>query len=160
MGALSIGCSHRVCGSDAQRYSLAYRRTRCGGPDSAWFVNDLVPHRGIWYALIAALAGIAMTLAANFAVVGRLAWTPGGYGIVFGRMLQDGIVDRYLDDHCHEMRLKLCPFHHQLPHDANAFLWVRAFLISSADSMGWAMKCARSCLEVSQSIPPCRRRQR
>ena len=88
-----------------------------------WFVSDLVPRRGTRYALIAALAGIAMTLAANFAVAGRLAWTPGGYGIVFGRMLQDGIVDRYLEDHCREMPLKLCPFRHQLPHDADAFLW-------------------------------------
>ena len=88
-----------------------------------WFISDLVPRRGTRYALIAALAGIAMTLAANFAVAGRLAWTPGGYGIVFGRMLQDGIVDRYLEDHCHEMPLKLCPFRHQLPHDANVFLW-------------------------------------
>ncbi len=88
-----------------------------------WLVSDLVPRRGTRYALIAALAGIAMTLAANFAVAGRLAWTPGGYGIVFGRMLQDGIVYRYLEDHCHNIPLKLCPFRHQLPHDANAFLW-------------------------------------
>jgi hypothetical protein len=87
------------------------------------FATDLVPYRGTWYALITAMAGIAMTLAANFAVAGRLAWTPGGYGIVFGRMLQDGIVERYLEDHCREMPLKLCPFRHQLPHDANAFLW-------------------------------------
>ena len=74
-------------------------------------------------ALIAAFLGIATTLAANFVVAGRLTWTPGGYGIVFGRMLQDGIIDRYLEDHCPQMSLRLCPFRHQLPHDANAFLW-------------------------------------
>ena len=85
--------------------------------------SDLIPRRGMRYALIAALAGIASTLAANFAVAGRVAWTPGGYAILFGRMLQDGIVDRYLKDHCHDMPLKLCPFRHQLPHDADAFLW-------------------------------------
>ena len=88
-----------------------------------WFASDLVQRCGTQCAVIASLAGIAMTLAANFAVAGRLAWTPGGYGIVFGRMLQDGIVDRYLEDHCREMPLKLCPFRHQLGHDANAFLW-------------------------------------
>ena len=27
---------------------------------------------------------------------GQLAWTPGGYGVAFGRMLQDGIVTQYL----------------------------------------------------------------
>ncbi|HEY2183978.1 MAG TPA: hypothetical protein VGH39_03190 [Xanthobacteraceae bacterium] len=88
-----------------------------------WLARDLVPRRGMRDAVVAALGGIAITLAANFAVAGRLAWTPGGYGIVFGRMLQDGIVDRYLGDHCPEMRLKLCPFRHELPHDADAFLW-------------------------------------
>ena len=38
----------------------------------------------------------AMLLSANFALSGQLAWTPGGYGVAFGRMLQDGIVARYL----------------------------------------------------------------
>jgi hypothetical protein len=85
--------------------------------------GNFLPRSGARYAMSAALAGIAMTLAANFAVAGKLAWTPGGYGIVFGRMLQDGIVDRYLKDHCHEMPLKLCPVRNELPHDPNVFLW-------------------------------------
>ncbi len=67
--------------------------------------------------------GAAMLLATNFALSGRLAWTPGGYGIVFARMLQDGIVTRYLDDHCPEQKLKLCPYRHRLPKTADAFLW-------------------------------------
>ena len=33
---------------------------------------------------------------------GKLAWTPGGLALSFGRMLQDGIVNRYLADHCPE----------------------------------------------------------
>ena len=49
-----------------------------------------------------------MLLAANYAVAGRLAWTPGGLALSFGRMLQDGIVTRYLADHCPDPRLKLC----------------------------------------------------
>lgn len=85
--------------------------------------GDLVPPGGLRYALIAAVLGVATTLAANFAVAGRVAWTPGGHAILFGRMLQDGIVDRYLQDHCREMPLKLCPFRRQLPRDADAFLW-------------------------------------
>ena len=46
------------------------------------------------------VAGAAMLLSANFALSGQLAWTPGGYGVAFGRMLQDGIVAQYLRDHC------------------------------------------------------------
>jgi hypothetical protein len=54
--------------------------------------------------------GAAMLVATNFAFSGQLAWTPGGFGIAFGRMLQDGIVKRYLDEHCPNARLKLCPY--------------------------------------------------
>ena len=68
-------------------------------------------------------AGAAMLLAANFALSGQHAWTPGGFGIAFGRMLQDGIVKRYLDDHCPDARLKLCPYRNELPRNADEFLW-------------------------------------
>jgi hypothetical protein len=67
--------------------------------------------------------GAAMLLAANFALSGQLAWTPGGFGIAFGRMLEDGIVKRYLDAHCPDARLKLCPYRNELPQTADDFLW-------------------------------------
>jgi len=67
--------------------------------------------------------GAAMLFAANFALSGQLAWTPGGFGIAFGRMLQDGIVSRYLSDHCPDPRLKLCPYRNALPQTADDFLW-------------------------------------
>jgi hypothetical protein len=72
----------------------------------------------------AALAtGAAMLVATNFAFSGQLAWTPGGFGIAFGRMLQDGIVKHYLDEHCPNPRLKLCPYRDKLPATADEFLW-------------------------------------
>jgi hypothetical protein len=64
-----------------------------------------------------------MLLTANFALSGQLAWTPGGFGIAFGRILQDGIVKRYLDEHCPDARLKLCPYRNELPRTADDFLW-------------------------------------
>jgi len=69
------------------------------------------------------VAGAAMLLAANFALSGQWAWTPGGYGVAFGRMMQDGIVTRYLRDHCPALRLKLCPYREELPATADEFLW-------------------------------------
>jgi hypothetical protein len=69
------------------------------------------------------VAGAAMLLATNFALSGQLAWTPGGYGVAFGRMLQDGIVARYLRDHCPQQALKLCPYRDRLPATADQFLW-------------------------------------
>ena len=68
-------------------------------------------------------AGAVMLLVTNFAFSGQLAWTPGGFGIAFGRLLQDGIVKRYLDDHCPDAQLKLCPYRKELPTNADDFLW-------------------------------------
>ena len=67
---------------------------------------------------------VALLLAANYAVAGRLAWTPGGSAIPFGRMLQAGIVARYLAEHCPDPRLpKLCANREKLPTDTDFFFW-------------------------------------
>jgi hypothetical protein len=84
--------------------------------------RDFASVSALWTGAGALLLGAVMLLTTNFALSGRFAWTPGGYGIVFARM-QDGIVVRYLDDHCPERRLKLCPYRHRLPTSADAFLW-------------------------------------
>ena len=73
--------------------------------------------------VLALSLGAVMVLAANFTVTGRLAWTPGGFALSFGRMLQDGIVKRYLDDHCPDPRLRLCADKDRLPADADEFFW-------------------------------------
>jgi hypothetical protein len=71
-----------------------------------------------------ALALGALTLiASNYVVAGRVAWTPGGPALLFGRMLQDGIVARYLADRCPDSRLKLCDHRNELPTDADTFFW-------------------------------------
>jgi hypothetical protein len=86
-------------------------------------LSGLRPWERLLPAGAAIAAGAAMLLAANFAFSGQLAWTPGGFGIAFGRLLQDGIVKRYLDDHCPDARLKLCPYRKDLPTTADDFLW-------------------------------------
>src|ERR1700744_5755566 len=78
---------------------------------------------GLLRGSLTVVAGALMLLATNFAFSGQLAWTPGGYGVAFGRMMQDGIVARYLHDHCPEQTLKLCPYRDQLPATADEFLW-------------------------------------
>jgi hypothetical protein len=47
---------------------------------------------GLTQGSLTIVAGAALLLSTNFALSGKLAWTPGGYGVAFGRMLQDGIV--------------------------------------------------------------------
>jgi hypothetical protein len=85
--------------------------------------RDLLPLVALGRGAAALALGVAMLLGTNFALSGQLAWTPGGYGIVFARMMEDGIVARYLDDHCPDPRLRLCPYRHKLPRTADEFLW-------------------------------------
>ena len=73
--------------------------------------------------MTALVLSVAMLLGANYIVSKTVAWTPGGCGLAFGRMLQDGIVTRYLNDRCADAQLKLCPYRNELPLDADTFLW-------------------------------------
>src|SRR3984957_19295344 len=82
-----------------------------------------IPVAGLLRGSLTMVAGTAMLLSANFALSGQLAWTPGGYGVAFGRMMQDGLVARYLREHCPQQQLKLCPYRDQLPATADQFLW-------------------------------------
>ena len=87
------------------------------------FLRGRIALSGLIQGGLSLAAGGAMLLAANFALSGQLAWTPGGTGVAFGRMLQDGIVTKYLNDHCGTEKLKLCPYRHDLPATADEFLW-------------------------------------
>src|SRR6478672_5102377 len=89
----------------------------------AWWYFRIGAAAGIARGIAALVLGAVMLVSANYLVAGRLAWTPGGLALSFGRMLQDGIVNRYLADHCPEQRLKLCKHRHELPTDADVFFW-------------------------------------
>jgi hypothetical protein len=87
------------------------------------FLRERFPLSGLVQGSLSIVAGAAMLLAANFALSGQLAWTPGGSGVAFGRLLQDGIVARYLNDHCAQQHFKLCPYRNALPPTGDGFLW-------------------------------------
>ena len=87
------------------------------------FLRARIAIAGLLQGSLTIIAGSAMLLAANFALSGQLAWTPGGSGVAFGRMMQDGIVATYLRAHCPDAKLKLCPYRDQLPATADEFLW-------------------------------------
>jgi hypothetical protein len=95
----------------------------CSGWIARPWLGDRIAVSGLLQASLTVIAGALMLLSANFALSGQFAWTPGGYGVAFGRMMQDGIVARYLEDHCPEQRLKLCPYRNELPPTADDFLW-------------------------------------
>ena len=78
---------------------------------------------GIARGFAATLLGAALVVGSNYLVARQLAWTPGGLALSFGRMLQDGIVDRYLADHCPDPHLRLCAHRSELPPTADEFFW-------------------------------------
>jgi hypothetical protein len=79
--------------------------------------------RGVLRGAVALVLGAFLLLSANYVTSGRFVWTPGGVALSFGRMLQDGIVARYLHEHCPDKRLRLCAHRHELPDDADTFFW-------------------------------------
>lgn len=95
----------------------------CVGWTARPFLRGGISVSGLIQGSLTIVAGAALLLSTNFALSGKLAWTPGGYGVAFGRMLQDGIVAQYLRDHCPAQRFKLCPYRDQLPATADQFLW-------------------------------------
>jgi hypothetical protein len=89
-----------------------------------FLLSRTVPAQGLVRGAAALVLSVAMLLAANYAVAGRVAWTPGGIALSFGRMLQDGIVARFLTEHCPDPRFRLlCEHQAELPRNADVFFW-------------------------------------
>ena len=72
---------------------------------------------------IALAAGIVLALVSNFAIAGQLRFTPGGTSFLFARLIQDGIVTRYLDEHCPDPSIRLCAYRGEMPNTADGWLW-------------------------------------
>jgi hypothetical protein len=71
----------------------------------------------------AVASGIALALISNLAIAGVVGFTPGGSSFLFGRLIKDGIVARYLAEKCPDPALRLCPYRHQLPETGDDWLW-------------------------------------
>jgi hypothetical protein len=82
-----------------------------------------LPSPRLWLATGAVAAGIAMCPVSNYAITGNFAFTPGGTSFLFGRLLEDGIVARYLEETCPDPALKLCAAKADLPLIADDWLW-------------------------------------
>jgi hypothetical protein len=78
---------------------------------------------GIAAPAVAVGSGIVLALISNLAITGVLGFTPGGSSFLFGRLLKDGIVARYLAEKCPHPALRLCPYRHELPETGDDWLW-------------------------------------
>ena len=96
--------------------------------------------------------GATMLLAANFALSGQLVWTPGGFGIAFGRMLEDGLSSA-ISTTIAPMRGSSCVLIAVSCREAPmSSCGVTAFLMSSAASTGLARRCALLSCTACKSI--------
>jgi hypothetical protein len=89
----------------------------------AWWLFRIGFVSGIVRSAAAVVLAAGLLVSANFVVSGHFVWTPGGMALSFGRMLQDGIVARYLAEHCPVKRFRLCAHQKELPTDADVFFW-------------------------------------
>jgi hypothetical protein len=87
------------------------------------FDRKRLPRLRVAQGVLAIALGAVIILATNFILVQRLAWTPGGFSMYFGRMLQAGIVPKYLDKHCPDPTIKLCAIKDRLPDNADDWFW-------------------------------------
>jgi hypothetical protein len=75
----------------------------------------------------AALAvALGLIVVGNFAMTGSIFLSRSGSVFVFARLMQDGIVQKLMDDTCPasgDTAWKLCAYRKKLPHNANAWLW-------------------------------------
>ena len=71
----------------------------------------------------ALVAGTVLALVFNFAIAGQLRFTPGGTSFLFGRLIQDGIVPRYLAEHCPNESIRLCAYRGEMADTADGWLW-------------------------------------
>src|SRR5262245_15752711 len=93
-----------------------------------------LPPPALAWPAAALTAGLVAAPLSNLAITGTFAFTPGGTTFLFGRMLQDGIVARYLADHCPDGTLQLCAYRDRLPATTDDWLWNEG---SPLFQLGW-----------------------
>ncbi len=82
-----------------------------------------LPKARLLFAGWSVAAGIVLCPVSNYAITGNFAFTPGGSSFLFGRLIEDGIVARYLGEQCPDPLLRLCKYTASLPDDADGWLW-------------------------------------
>ena len=82
-----------------------------------------LPRARLTLAAASVAAGLALCPGSNMLLTGSFAFTPGGATFLFGRLVEDGMVTRYLDDHCPDPTIRLCDYKDEIQEDADSWLW-------------------------------------
>jgi hypothetical protein len=119
----------------------------------AFFDRRLVPFMGVGRGALSLVFGTMLLVSTNYVVSGKIAWTPGGIALMFGRMLNEGIVQRYLAEHCPDSRFKLCDHISELPNDADVFFWGESVFDRLGRFKGMNVEMATIVLESFRAYP-------
>jgi hypothetical protein len=82
-----------------------------------------LPHPRLSVPAGALAAGLVLAPLSNLVITGQFKFTPGSSNFLFARLVQDGIVARYLADRCPDPTLRLCDYRDQMPTNADDWLW-------------------------------------
>lgn len=92
----------------------------------AWFVV----HKRGWPLPVNWLPPVAVVITSlvlmpmlHLFLVGKATYTPGGPVYIFGRLVQAGIAQRWLAEHCPVPGIKLCGMQERIPSTGDEFLW-------------------------------------
>lgn len=142
MGTLALCIGLLAC---ATFYVIVTRLARRAGA---------LPGLKLGTAAAAVAAGLLLAPLSNLAITGQFAFTPGGANFLFGRLVQDGIVGRYLDEHCPDPAISLCPYREKLPATADEWLWTRASpLYRLGNWQGYGVESARIAAATLRLYP-------
>jgi hypothetical protein len=81
------------------------------------------PQVNVFLPAISACLGLSMVFAANYHFTRHVFVSRAGPVFMFARMLQDGVVQKLLDETCPTSNYMLCRYRSSLPHRADKWLW-------------------------------------
>src|SRR5258708_6109135 len=88
--------------------------------------HKALPRPDLKRGLIGLVTALCLIVAGNFVLTGKLFISKSGSVFLFARLMQDGIVQRLMNDTCPPagaMNWRLCAYKNRLPKSANAWLW-------------------------------------
>ena len=112
-----------------------------------------LPRIRVAHGVLAIALGAVIVVCTNFMLVKRLTWTPGGSSMYFGRMLQAGIVTKYLNKHCPDPSIKLCAIKDRLPDNADDWFWANKDFDALGRFAGMTAEMQKVALAAAAEFP-------
>jgi hypothetical protein len=72
---------------------------------------------------LALMLGLVIAPLSNLAITGKFAFTPGGASFFFNRLVEDGIITRYLDHSCPDTSFRICAYRADISTGYDDWLW-------------------------------------